>query len=83
MDQAGDVAREAATALSRLVLDRIVLSYSVGLQAGRFVVTARISAQDELARARAKRRVQAALNLVSEGVAVVIESAPPSVPVRG
>ncbi len=70
-----DAATQAATALNRLVLERIVLSYAIGFQSGRVVVTAKISAQDELSRARAKRRAQAALDLVAPGTAVVIESA--------
>lgn len=83
MSQAGDATREAAAALNRLVLERVVLGYSFDLRLGRLVVNAWIAAQDELARARAKRRVQAALDLVSKGVVVVVESAPPVVPVRG
>ncbi len=70
-----DVAQQAARTLANLVQEEIVLSYGVGFKAGRLVVTARISAQDELSRARAKRRVQAALDLVAPGTAVVIESA--------
>ena len=70
-----DAATQAATALNRLVLERIVLSYAIGFQSGRVVVTAKIAAQDELSRARTKRRVQAALDLVAPGTAVVIESA--------
>ena len=70
-----DVAQQAARTLADLVLERIVLSYAIGFQSGRVVVTAKISAQDELSRARTKRRVQAALDLVAPGTAVVIESA--------
>ena len=78
-----DATAQAATALTRLVLERIVLSYAIGSDAGRVVVSAKISAQDEFSRARAKRRIQAALDLVTLGTAVVIESAPPVVLAKG
>jgi hypothetical protein len=70
-----DATTQAATVLNRLVLERTVLSYAIGFQSGRVVVTAKIAAQDELSRARTRRRVQAALDLVAPGTAVVIESA--------
>ncbi len=72
-----DAATQAATALNRLVLERIVLSYAIGYQSGRVVVTAKIAAQDELSRARTKRRVQAALDLVAPEVTVAIVSVQP------
>jgi hypothetical protein len=72
-----DAATQAAKALNRLVLERIVLSYAIGYQSGRVVVTAKISAQDELSRARTKRRVQAALDLVAPGTTVAIVSVQP------
>ena len=72
-----DVVQQAARTLADLVQEEIVLSYGVGFKAGRLVVTARISAQDELSRARAKRRVQAALDLVAPGIAVAIVSVQP------
>ena len=78
-----DVAQQAARTLADLVQEEIVLSYGVGFKAGRLVVTARISAQDELSRARAKRRVQAALDLVTLGTAVVIESAQTAIDANG
>jgi hypothetical protein len=78
-----DATAQAATALNRLVLERIVLSYAIGFEAGRVVVTAKISAQDELSRARAKRRIQAALDLVTLGTAVVIESAQTAIDASG
>ena len=78
-----DATAQAATALNRLVLERIVVSYAIGFAAGRVVVTARISAQDELSRARAKRRVQAALDLVAPGTTVIIEAGVPVVQGRG
>jgi hypothetical protein len=74
-----DTAKQAAAALGRLVLEQVVLSYAIGYTAGRLVVTARISAQDELARARVKRRVQSALDLVAPGTTVIVESEPPVV----
>jgi len=73
-----DLAQQAATTLADLVQEEeIVLSYGVGFKAGRLVITARISAQDELSRARAKRRVQAALDLVAPGTTVAIVSVQP------
>ncbi len=72
-----DVVQQAARTLADLVQEKIVLSYGVVFKAGRLVVTARISAQDELSRARAKRRVQAALDLVAPGTTVAIVSVQP------
>jgi hypothetical protein len=61
------------------VLERIILSYATGFELGRVVVTAKAAAQDELSRARAKRRVQAALDLVAPGTMVIIEAGAPGV----
>jgi hypothetical protein len=74
-----DATAQAATALNRLVLERVVVSYTIGFEVGRVVVTARILAQDDLSRARAKRRVQAALDPVAPGVTVIIEAGAPVV----
>ncbi len=70
-----DATTQAATALNRLVLERIVLSYAIAFQSGRLVITAKIAGRDELSRARVKRRIQAALDLVTPGTAVIIASA--------
>jgi hypothetical protein len=59
------------------VLERIVLSYAITFKSGRLVITAKIAGQDELSRARVKRRVQAALDLVAPGTTVLIQSEQP------
>ena len=75
----GEVTRKAAAALNRLVLERIVVSYAVAFERRRLVITVRIEAQDDLSAARAKRRVQEAIDPVSPGATVVIKVGPPGV----
>jgi hypothetical protein len=67
--------RSPRSDLNHIVLERIILSYATGFELGRVVVTAKVAAQDELSCARAKCHVQAALDLVTPGTAVVIASA--------